>query len=77
MSCNKKTRKSRKQKGGSLMTFILGAGVGGLLTSLFAGDSTSRKTNSSRFDSSSYSFGGGKRKTRVKRKNSKTKKNRK
>ena len=75
MSLNKKTRKARKQKGGSLMTFILGAGVGGLLTSLFSGDSGSTRSSSS--NTSMYSLGGGKKKTRVKRKNSKTKKNRK
>jgi hypothetical protein len=76
MSLNKKTRKARKQKGGSLMTFILGAGVGGLLTSLFSGDSGSTRSSSSGYGSL-MSHGGGKRKTRVKRKNSKTKKNRK
>lgn len=75
MSLNKKTRKARKQKGGSLMTFILGAGVGGLLTSLFSGDSGSTRSSSS--SNTWSSLNGGKRKTRVKRKNSKTKKNRK
>tara|TARA_A100001015_G_C14627720_1_gene570424 strand:- start:286 stop:516 length:231 start_codon:yes stop_codon:yes gene_type:complete len=72
MDNKKKTRKNRKQKGGNVMTFLLGAISGGLLASVFGGSSGSPDDRSSY---GSSSFIGGKKAKKVKK--IKTKKNNK
>lgn len=67
-----KTRKIRKQKGGSAITFLLGALSGGILASFFSGSKDEQS-----FGSSLSLAGGNNKKKGKKNKNSKTKKNKK
>lgn len=64
---NKKTRKNRKQKGGSVITFLIGALSGGILASFF-NSSSNDSSNSSSYDSV-ISYGGSKSKNKNKNKN--------
>tara|TARA_B100000035_G_scaffold11238_1_gene9479 strand:+ start:1465 stop:1707 length:243 start_codon:yes stop_codon:yes gene_type:complete len=80
MDNKKKTRKNRKQKGGNVMTFLLGAISGGLLASVFGGSSGSPDDYRSS-SGISMTVGGGKKTKNVKKiktkKNNKSRKNKK
>tara|TARA_Y100000992_G_scaffold302611_1_gene277672 strand:- start:202 stop:429 length:228 start_codon:yes stop_codon:yes gene_type:complete len=66
---NKKTRKNRKQKGGSVITFLIGALSGGILASFFNSSSSDNYSSSSSYDS--VSVGGSKSKNKNKKQKSK------